>query len=109
HHESRGVIISLRDVTAERTLARELNQTKEFLQRVIDSSVDAIVSADMRGTVLLFNPAAERTYGYRADDVVGTMNVRRLYPEGQAEAIMRLIRSEEGGPPGVLQGYEAEL
>src|SRR5690606_13844046 len=61
------------------------------------------------GTVLLFNPAAERTYGYRADDVVGTMNVRRLYPEGQAEAIMRLIRSEEGGPPGVLQGYEAEL
>jgi PAS domain S-box-containing protein len=109
HHESRGVIISLRDVTAERTLARELTQTKEFLQRVIDSSVDAIVSADMRGTVLLFNPAAERTYGYQADEVVGVMNVRGLYPEGQAREIMRLIRSHEGGPPGVLQGYEAEL
>jgi PAS domain S-box-containing protein len=109
HHESRGVIISLRDVTAERTLARELTQTKEFLQRVIDSSVDAIVSADMRGNVLLFNPAAERTYGYQADEVVGVMNVRGLYPEGQAQEIMRLIRSHEGGPPGVLQGYEAEL
>ena len=101
-----GVIISLRDVTEDRAMARELTKTKEFLQCVIDSSVDAIVSADMDGNILLFNPAAEATYGYSAEDVVGKINVRDLYPDGTAYQIMRLIRADK---EGVLQGYETVL
>ena len=104
-----GVITSLRDVTEDRATARELTKTKEFLQRVIDSSVDAIVSADMRGTVLLFNPAAERTYGYTSEEVIGKVNVRDLYPPGVALQIMQQIRSDEHGPSGVLHGYETVL
>ncbi|HHH30752.1 MAG TPA: PAS domain S-box protein, partial [Polyangiaceae bacterium] len=107
--EHDGVIVSLRDVTEDRALEREHNKTQEFLQRVIDSSVDAIVSADMRGNVLLFNPAAERTYGWQADEVVGRRNVRELYPDGVAVEIMKKIRSESFGGPGVLQGFETEL
>ncbi len=107
--EQTGVIVSLRDVSTERAMERELTRTKEFLQRVIDNSVDAIVSANMRGNVLLFNPAAERTYGYDAANVVGKMDVRNLYPNGVALEIMRLIRSDEHGEPGVLQGYETSL
>jgi PAS domain S-box-containing protein len=108
-HEHRGVIVSLRDVTDDRATARELTKTKEFLQRVIDSSVDAIVSADMRGNVLLFNPAAERTYGYSADEVVGKVNVSNLYPEGVAREVMSRIRSSEYNEAGTLQGFETEL
>jgi PAS domain S-box-containing protein len=104
-----GVIVSLRDVTADRATERELTKTKEFLQRVIDSSVDAVVSADMKGKVLLFNPAAERTYGYSLDEVVGKMNVAALYPDGTARQVMRCIRSQDYGGPGVLHGYETEL
>ncbi|MBI4704595.1 MAG: PAS domain S-box protein [Deltaproteobacteria bacterium] len=107
--DDRGIVVSLRDVTQERALARELHRTKEFLQRVIDSSADAIVSADMDGIVLLFNPAAEQTYGYAAADVVGKMNVRQLYPAGVAQAVMRHIRSPEHGGAGRLQGYRTEL
>ncbi len=107
--EHRGVIVSLRDVTGDRATARELTKTKEFLQRVIDSSVDAIVSADMSGKVLLFNPAAERTYGYDAEEVVGVMNVRDLYPGREAREVMRRIQSPEHGEVGKLQGYETEL
>jgi PAS domain S-box-containing protein len=103
------VIISLRDVTEARALARELNKTKEFLQRVIDSSVDAIVAADMTGKVLLFNPAAERTYGWSRSAVMGTKNVRDLYPEGTARAIMESIRSDAHGGEGVLENFETEL
>ena len=108
-HDHDSVMVSLRDVTEGRTMARELTKTKEFLERVIDSSVDAIVSADMKGRVLLFNPAAERTYGYAASDVVGKMNVRKLYPRGTAEDLMRRIRSDELGGPGVIHGFETEL
>lgn len=107
--EHSGVIVSLRDVTDDRATARELTKTKEFLQRVIDSSVDAIVSADMKGRVLLFNPAAERTYGYAASDVIDKMHVRDLYPEGVAKEVMRRIRSDEYDEAGTLQGFETEL
>jgi PAS domain S-box-containing protein len=107
--DEQGVVVSVRDVTSERSLARELTRTKEFLQSVIDSSVDAIVSADMEGQVLIYNPAAQRTYGHPAADVLGKMNVRDLYPDGVASEIMRLIRSRVHGPPGVLEDYETEI
>ncbi|MCC6525566.1 MAG: PAS domain S-box protein [Polyangiaceae bacterium] len=107
--EDSGIIVSLRDVTEDRATARELTKTKEFLQRVIDSSVDAVVSADMRGAVRLFNPAAERVYGYKAAEVVGRMNVTELYPEGTAREIMRLIRSPEMGGEGQLRGLRTVM
>lgn len=109
HREAPGAaLLTMRDVTRERATASELVKTKEFLERVIEHSVDAIISADLDGTVLLFNPAAERAYGYDARDVLGKMNVRDLYAAGEAEAIMRLIRSDEGGS-GRLSGHRTEV
>jgi PAS domain S-box-containing protein len=100
-----GVILcTFRDVTAERAVEHELVRTKDFLQRVIDSSVDAIVSADTKGRVLLANPAAERVYGIPAAELLGS-DVRKRYPEGVAREIMRLIRA--GG--GRVQGLRTEL
>src|SRR5580693_3178693 len=72
-------LCTFRDVTAERAVEQELLKTKDFLQRIIDSSVDAIVSADLRGRILLANPAAERIYGFPASDLVGR-DVSTLYP-----------------------------
>ena len=80
-----------------------------FLERVIDSSVDAIVAADMRGRVLLFNRAAERCYGYSADEVVGKMNVPSSYPPGVAREVMRLIKSEMFGGVGRLEDYRCDM
>lgn len=93
--EEGAVLASFRDVTQQRALELELVNTKDFLQRVIDSSFDAIISADMKGCVLLFNRAAERIYGKSSADVVGT-DVRALYPEGTAQSIMKRIRSNGG-------------
>src|SRR5262249_52467036 len=41
-HEDDAVLFTFRDVTLERQTAVELKQTKEFLESVIDSSIDAI-------------------------------------------------------------------
>lgn len=87
----------------------ELTNTKNFLESVIESSADSIVSADTAGLVVLYNRAAERVYGYAASDVVGKRNVRDLYPAGGAREVMRLIRSNEHGAPGRLEGYRTEV
>ena len=100
-----GVLLcTFRDVTTERAVEHELRQTKSFLERVIDSSVDAIISADTKGTILLFNRAAERVYGLPAADVIGG-DVRGLYPEGGAKRIMELIRDGKGR----LEGFQTEI
>ena len=92
-----AVILAFRDVTAERALEHELRSTKEFLERLIDSTVDAIIAADMRGQIILFNQGAERLFGYRARDVIGKLPVWELYEEGgaqpdHADAALDLVR-----------------
>ncbi|MFO0618376.1 MAG: PAS domain S-box protein [Polyangiaceae bacterium] len=104
-----AILVSFRDVTADRATAAELTKTKEFLERVIESSVDAIISADMRGRVLLFNRAAERVFGYSAKQVVRRMNVRDLYADGVAAHLMQLIRSPEHGGVGRLEAFTTEV
>lgn len=98
--EDGAVLCSFRDVTRQREVEAELFKTKDFLQRVIDSSVDAIISADMKGSIVLFNRAAERIYSRTAADVVG-QDVRALYPEGTAQKIMRMIRAGGGRAEGL--------
>ncbi|MEC7518716.1 MAG: PAS domain S-box protein [Myxococcota bacterium] len=102
--ESEGaILVSFRDVTKDRETAAELLRTKEFLESLINASVDAIIAADMKGEILLFNEGAERIYGHRAEDVVHQMHVTQLYPEGRAYEVMRLLRSPGHGGEGRLE------
>jgi PAS domain S-box-containing protein len=94
------VLCSFRDVTQDRAVEGELVKTKESLERVIDSSFDAIVSADMSGAITLFNRAAERLTGHTSEAVLGK-NVRILYPHGVAETIMRSIKQGSGRIEGL--------
>jgi len=50
---------------------------------VIDSSVAGIVSANLRGVVLLFNRAAARIFGVTAERSRRQDARRKLYPPGR--------------------------
>lgn len=108
-HEDDAVLFTFRDVTLERQTEVELKQTKEFLERVIDSSIDAIVSADMEGRILVFNRAASRIFGHRAEEVLGKSVVERLYPPGAAREVMRKIRDPAVSGPGRLEDYRVDM
>jgi PAS domain S-box-containing protein len=92
------VLVSCQDVTVQRQTEAELIKTMEFLESLIDASVDGIVAGDMEGNIVLFNPSAERIYGYRAADVVGRMNLSDLYDgEGWTLVRDRLMSEGHGG------------
>jgi len=64
------------------------------LAAIIESSDDAIVGKDLSGIITSWNPAAERMFGYSADDVIGksiTINIpdERRSEEEQVLAMLR--------------------
>lgn len=96
-------MLTVHDISESRKLERELLRSKEFFENLIQSSVDAIIACDMKGRILTFNEAAEKISGYRAEDVIGGLNVTEFYAPGAAKDVMRKLRSKEYGGVGKLE------
>ena len=83
-------------------LARE---TKRHLARLIDSSTDAIISADKEGRIVLFNGGAETLLGYRAEEVIGGRMTELYSSEAGANELLREMRKRGGS----VAGFESLL
>jgi PAS domain S-box-containing protein len=103
-----AALLSFRDVTLDRKTRDELVHTRNFLQSLIDASVDAIVAADMKGTIILFNKGAQQLYGYHFDEAVGKMHTTALYPGDGAREVMRMLKSRGHGGVGRLEPVRIE-
>lgn len=74
-----SVLIVAKDVTAQRRADAALMESQARWRAVVDSAVDGIIVIDGRGKIGVFNPAAERLFGYSEQEVVG-QNVNVLMP-----------------------------
>jgi PAS domain S-box-containing protein len=50
---------------------KELQESKNFLESLIDSSPNIVISTDLSDRILIFNKTAEKTFGYIEEDVIG--------------------------------------
>ena len=50
---------------------QESAEAEERMRSIVDHVIDGIISIDDHGTVTTFNPAAERIFGYAANEVMG--------------------------------------
>lgn len=58
----------------------ELKRKSKFQTRLITSSNDGIIATDDEWKVVLFNPGAEKIFGYSRSEVIGKMYIGDLYP-----------------------------
>lgn len=86
-------------------LFQEMKGTKEYLENLIESSVDGIIALSRLGVIRFLSQGARRMLGYREEDVLGT-SVRRYWARGARDfrAFRRLLAGR-----GRLQNYETEL
>ena len=59
---------------------QQLAEAEQRLRAVVDNVIDGIITIGERGLIESFNPAAERIFGYTAQEVIGR-NVSVLMPE----------------------------
>jgi two-component system, cell cycle response regulator len=71
---------AVRHAIARSHLEERLRASEERLKGVLDLAHDAVLSTDARQRIVLFNPAAERMFGYRTDEIVGR-SLSLLIPE----------------------------
>lgn len=79
----------------------ELQATQEAASRseaqtrmIFDYAMDAIITIDPKGTIDQFNPAAEKMFGYKVDEIAGK-NIKLLMPQKYSS-----------GHDGYLKSYE---
>jgi PAS domain S-box-containing protein len=105
-HRHEATLFTFRDVTSDRQNAVELKKTKDFLENLINSSVEPIVAWMPTGEVLLMNSAAEQVFGFTLAD---KLNAVDLFGASGAEEIMRDLRSPERGGVGKLELSRRDL
>ncbi len=100
-----GFVEIVRDLTRRKSLEKELRETKEFLENIMDSSVDGIVTVDLKGKITYLNRAMEETIKYRREEILG-QHISRVYARGIQEArdIMALLKADERA-----ENYEMEV
>ena len=75
-----ATLLLLREQRREVKLALSALESGERLKAMVDAAMDAIVTIDVNQRVVLFNPAAERMFGYSAVEMLGN-SIERLLPE----------------------------
>lgn len=93
------------DLTQRKLMEKELQEAYDFMNKIIQSSPNSIMATDMTGNIMIWNRAAEETIGYSANEVIGKMNIRKIYPDGMARKVMQMLQSTEYGPKGRLRSF----
>jgi PAS domain S-box-containing protein len=87
-----GRVWSFRNVT-ERNRSYLVSRR---LAAIVDNSEDAIIGKDLNSIITSWNQGAERIFGYKADEMVGTSITRLIPPDRQGEEDAILARLRRG-------------
>src|SRR4051794_41821167 len=89
-------------------LADALRASRERYRALLLAALDCVVAMDHRGCVLEWSPAAERTFGWTAEEAIGTEMAALIVPpslrERHRNGLERYLAGGAAGGPGRAPG-----
>jgi PAS domain S-box-containing protein len=85
-------------VTLDITERKAAEEAQRRLATIVESSNDAIVGKDLNGTVMTWNPGAERMFGYSANEMIGRP-ITTIIPPELEEDEQRILDTIRRGEP----------
>jgi PAS domain S-box-containing protein len=82
----------IHDLSERQRAARVITDALASIKAVVDTVVDGVIMIDADGIVQTFNPACEKLFGYRAEEVLG-QNVKLLMPTPYREEHDRYLEN----------------
>lgn len=80
-----SVLSVARDITERRLTEQALRESEARKAAMLQSALDCIVAVDAEGNLTEFNRAAETTFGYRREDVIGKKMATLLIPPARRD------------------------
>ena len=96
--EPQHFVAVFEDVTGRRQEQAALAETAANLSELLDASPAAIIAVDGAGNVLHWNPAAQRIFGWTAEEVLG-QQLPTVTPETEADFRDRMAAMFAGQAP----------
>jgi PAS domain S-box-containing protein len=103
--QSTGILEITQDVPSLSRLEKELRGSKNFLENIMASSIDAVVTTDPKGYVTYANRALKELFGLRGHQIIGK-HISTYYKDGidQAREIMNKLKQF-----GRIRDYEFDI
>jgi PAS domain S-box-containing protein len=112
--DSSGIIIgaveTLEDITERKRSEEEILRMNQFLESIIVNANVWLMALDQRGTILLWNNAAEEMSGYTDNEVIGSRDIwKLLYPDKEyrktiTKTLLQIINDRK-----YLQNFETTI
>jgi two-component system sporulation sensor kinase A len=104
-----GVQAAIRDITERKQMEQELRDSEEKFRAISTSAKDAIVLMDDEGRISYWNPAAEKTFGYAKEEIIGKLAFETIIPKRFHEAMSKEVEIFRETGTGEVIGKLLEL
>lgn len=92
-----------------RTQTAALRDSEERFRSILDSALDCIISIDHGGRIIEFNPAAEKTFGFAREQVLGKAMIELIIPEEFRERHLQGMAYFQETGEGPILGQRIEV
>jgi PAS domain S-box-containing protein len=101
-----SIIAIMRDITERKNAEKEIQEARDFLENIINNSVDGIMICDPQGEITRVNEALKKMTGYTEEEIIGK-HTSELASKGNEHAKLSMDNMTQLFEQGFLDTAEA--